>query len=286
MASTITNFSSIVDVQFPVPGQDNDTQGFRTNFGAIVSALETAQREISNLDIEQIGIINQLSNVTNLTTFNGTVITATVITSSGNITTNGNFIGDGSLITNISVPEITSIGTLTSLTLSNVETTATFSVSRGNLIINGIQSIVFYSTATTTSTYLANEGPGSFDSTLTLSTVTGVNIGDSFKLFSTDTVHTVTGINTVSNKITTEPFDPTLSIANGLTAGTVLTFTKGKVAGSVTYTASAPSTSKGAIGDKKGMIFADSSNVYVCYNDYVSTTTNIWARLATTGASW
>jgi hypothetical protein len=291
MASTITEITSSIDTAFPVPGQDNDTQGFRNNFANIKIGLERASAEINDLDIVQIGIANQLSNITNLTTFNGTTVTATSVTVNGNITaTNiaatGNFIGNGSLLTNLPLTNITAIGTLTDLTLSNTETTATFSVSRGNLIINGVDSIVFYSTATTSTTYQANEGPGSFDSTLTFGSVIGINIGDSFKLFSTDTVHTVKGVNTVSNKITTEPFNPSLAIANGLTAGSVITFTKGKVAGSVSYTSSAPPSSKGNFGDKKGMVFADSAYVYVCYTDYINTTTDIWSRVSTTGATW
>jgi hypothetical protein len=51
MASTITNFSSSIDAQFPVPGQDNDTQGFRNNFGNIKNALDIAASEISDLQV-------------------------------------------------------------------------------------------------------------------------------------------------------------------------------------------------------------------------------------------
>jgi hypothetical protein len=41
-------FSSINE-NFPVPGQDNDTQVFRDNFGVIKTSLEDAQTEISDL---------------------------------------------------------------------------------------------------------------------------------------------------------------------------------------------------------------------------------------------
>jgi hypothetical protein len=49
MTSAITTTN--IDVTFPVPGADNDTSGFRTNFGAIKNALDTAQAEISDLQI-------------------------------------------------------------------------------------------------------------------------------------------------------------------------------------------------------------------------------------------
>lgn len=38
-----------IDITYPIAGQDNDTQGFRTNFTNIVSNLNTAGREITAL---------------------------------------------------------------------------------------------------------------------------------------------------------------------------------------------------------------------------------------------
>ena len=51
MASTITNYSSAINVNFPVPGADNDSQGFRTNYTKIKSALSVASTEISALQL-------------------------------------------------------------------------------------------------------------------------------------------------------------------------------------------------------------------------------------------
>lgn len=39
-----------INVQFPVQGQDNPSQGFRTNFSAIKSALDNAKTEITSLE--------------------------------------------------------------------------------------------------------------------------------------------------------------------------------------------------------------------------------------------
>lgn len=44
------NFSSI-NANYPVAGQDNDSQGFRDNFGAIKVALSTASSEITSLQL-------------------------------------------------------------------------------------------------------------------------------------------------------------------------------------------------------------------------------------------
>lgn len=47
MASTITTTG--FDETFPVAGQDNDSQGFRTNFNVTKTALDTAKSEITTL---------------------------------------------------------------------------------------------------------------------------------------------------------------------------------------------------------------------------------------------
>jgi hypothetical protein len=192
MASTITEISSLIDTAFPVPGQDNDTQGFRNNFANIKNGLERAAEEISDLDIIQIGIANQLSNFTNPTTFDGTLVTATVITSqtinnSGDITVTGDgrFIGDGSQLSNLNVSNVRQIGTLTNLTVT------------GNVSVGTI---------------------------------------------------------------------------NGFTA--------------TVYIPNAPAASTGTVGDKQGMIHANSTTVFICYRDYVSTTTDIWAKLTTDSPTW
>jgi hypothetical protein len=51
VASTITNYSDAININFPIPGVDNDSQGFRTNFSKVQSALEVAGSEISDLQL-------------------------------------------------------------------------------------------------------------------------------------------------------------------------------------------------------------------------------------------
>lgn len=60
--STITSVSSLIDPQFPVPGQDNDTQGFRDNFGHIKAALEYTSAEITDLQIINSAIVYTVSD--------------------------------------------------------------------------------------------------------------------------------------------------------------------------------------------------------------------------------
>lgn len=61
MTSAITTTN--IDVYFPVPGADNDTQGFRNNFGEIANQLDTARAEISDLQIIQSALISLTSSV-------------------------------------------------------------------------------------------------------------------------------------------------------------------------------------------------------------------------------
>jgi len=62
MASTITNYSSAINIQFPIAGADNDSQGFRTNFSQIQSALKVASTEISELQLKSTNPKNLLLN--------------------------------------------------------------------------------------------------------------------------------------------------------------------------------------------------------------------------------
>ena len=54
----------------------------------------------------------------------------------------------------------------------------------------------------------------------------------------------------------------------------------------LTYAVSAPTSSKGASGDKAGTIYATTDTVYVCFNNYVNTTTSIWAKISADSISW
>ncbi len=50
MASTITNLINTIDVNFPVAGQDNDSQGFRNNFSIIQQSLLAQEGQIEDIN--------------------------------------------------------------------------------------------------------------------------------------------------------------------------------------------------------------------------------------------
>ena len=56
MSSTITQYSNQININFPVPGEDNDSQGFRTNFARIQSALQVAGQEISDIQLNAVNL--------------------------------------------------------------------------------------------------------------------------------------------------------------------------------------------------------------------------------------
>lgn len=56
MTSTVTDFSNLIDASYPIPGVDNDTQGFRDNFSSIKNALARTSDEISTLQLNSLDL--------------------------------------------------------------------------------------------------------------------------------------------------------------------------------------------------------------------------------------
>ncbi len=51
MTSTVTEITNLINPNFPVPGADNDSQGFRNNFANIQRGFSRAAEEITNLQV-------------------------------------------------------------------------------------------------------------------------------------------------------------------------------------------------------------------------------------------
>lgn len=91
MASTITQYSNLINVNFPVPGEDNDSQGFRSNFANIQSALSRAEKEITDVQVNAVNL-----NETN--DFGNNVIKRASLQNSSQVVAN---IGNVSLFVNV-----------------------------------------------------------------------------------------------------------------------------------------------------------------------------------------
>jgi hypothetical protein len=62
MTSNISTYSGAIVVDFPIAGADNDSQGFRTNYTKIKSALDVAATEISALQLVTTNTANLVLN--------------------------------------------------------------------------------------------------------------------------------------------------------------------------------------------------------------------------------
>ena len=80
MTSTVTNYSNLIDTSFPVPGVDNDTQGFRNNSMNIQQALDTAATEITNLQTQYGGLVTQINDATVIGDNFAAIVASTVTT--------------------------------------------------------------------------------------------------------------------------------------------------------------------------------------------------------------
>ena len=70
MPSTVTNFSTLIDIAYPEAGVSNNTQGFRTNFTNIQNSLNVAAQEITSLQVNAVDrtkAVNDLNFQTVLT---------------------------------------------------------------------------------------------------------------------------------------------------------------------------------------------------------------------------
>ena len=177
---------------------------------------------------------------------------------------------------------ITTLGTLTNVKVG----AATIKYDNSNLIISGVSGLTIETNSTISkilTDWSGGSGLLSTINTLTFTSVTGIDLGDTFKLWGSETAtHIVKSINTASNQITTDPFDSTSAITSGSVGdGSSITFFKGLLYNSVYYAAGAPGAAIGAAGDKRGAIFATSSTIYVCYANYDGTSP-IWAKVSTT----
>jgi hypothetical protein len=47
-----------------------------------------------------------------------------------------------------------------------------------------------------------------------------------------------------------------------------------------------PYSATGSPGDTKGMMYANTNSVYLCFSDYIDNSTKIWIKLDTASTSW
>jgi len=156
-----------IDATFPVPGRDNDSQGFRSNFGLIKTGLETAATEISTLQANKADLVEQ-STFVNQTPAVSTSTGAIVVL--GGVGIGGDLYIGGVLnvADSIAITSATVFNTTTSeVYVSGTYGTPTFTIApviRNNHTWRGRQQISSVSAYDTTSTgtylYVATSATG------------------------------------------------------------------------------------------------------------------------------
>jgi hypothetical protein len=244
--------------------------------------------------------------VTGNSSFLGTLAISGAVVSSGTITakslslsdtlsvttaTAAYFVGDGSGLTNITISSAYSTTPITGIKTKNLtlvsqsgNTNSSFYVNTQTLFVTDVTKIVVVSTLTFTTTLSSWAGSGgTMDiNQVTVASVTGVGSGANqfnyFKLWAGDPIfHPVNSVG--GTTITTDYFDTTDANNAGVTAGSTVTFYKTNSPTLTMYSTAVPTSVKGQVGDKKGMMIATGAYIYMCFQDYTDGVADIWVRV-------
>lgn len=151
MADSAITYTGI-DEEFPVPGQDNDSQGFRDNFSQIKTALETANGELTDL-------LTAVARTDGANNFNGNNIqNANLLAVSGAIYQPQDFDSDTQVEWNDGVAQKLTISSAITLTFTNFPTGGQkYASTRLILKSNGGSHTVNFETGSNGNLYFSNK---------------------------------------------------------------------------------------------------------------------------------
>ncbi len=156
-----------IDATFPVPGRDNDSQGFRSNFGLIKTGLETAATEISTLQANKADLVEQSTFVNQtpaVSTSTGAIVVLGGVGIGGDLYVGGVLnVSDSIVITsatifNTSTSEVIVTGTYGTPTFTIAEIIKNNHKFRGKQQISPVAA--YDSTSTGTFLYVATSATG------------------------------------------------------------------------------------------------------------------------------
>jgi hypothetical protein len=244
-----------IDVNYPVPGVNNNSQGFRDNFASIKNNINIAATEIS--DLQNKVVLKQALDGTTLNNDMANSVISNAATRGFRATTNnlGNALS-GTVLVNVSLADV-HYGTIagdTILSFGSWAPTNTQSNVELNLSISNNQATI------------------SFPSSVTISPDSGVTTLENYANVSNVATLTVPyGVSEVDFRISTIDCGNTLTIEP---------INRPRVA---TQIQPRTPTAVGAQGDVAGTTCFDSTYFYVCTASYDGTT-HIWKRI--TLSSW
>jgi hypothetical protein len=263
-----------INTKYPVPGVNNNTQGFRDNFTNIKNNLSTAAREITDLQ-SKVVVKSALTGSTVNNDMANTLISnalvrsfrATTYNLGNNITTSGE---TASLKINVSLADV-QYGTITGDTVldfggwapagtqSNVQ--LILSVANANATLTFPDTIIgangFPVQGMTTSARVLENYASNSSSTVPAASTSYTN-----------KVTTPYGVNQLHYTISTTDCGSTIEIAptNRNTKTNQIT--------------TRTPTATGQPGDTIGTICSDSAFLYICIGNYVDNSTTIWKKVA------
>lgn len=297
--STITNFSNTINTAFPVPGVDNDTQGFRDNYSKIVNSFAVASGEIT-------GLLQANNNLQTIIT-NATVVGSNYATNIANSVTtlviNSLTIGAPDIVTPTVNLWYTTTITSALLTLSNIISTSTaylqgqINADETNIAALQTTTAVLANTSTiiynSLTNYVVPVIDGHSSQFVTVNTeISQLQTTASNLWVASQPLINGTFQSQLSNVITTASnlFNITYGntgILNNLsTINSEISALQAAQANSLNNV-SVPTSSKGKTGDKTGMIAVTDQYLFYCYGNY-NGSSDIWAyvAVANTSTTW
>lgn len=244
-----------INIGYPTPGVNNSSQGFRDNFSAIKTNLDTAGSEITELQNKSI-VKSALTGITLDNDMNNTLISnAQTLRFRGSTYALGN----------------------------NLSGIVTVDLSKGDLqygTVTGNATLEFTKwapsgTSSTVTVYLTVSSP-----TIQITLPASATIGSrTLENYQSNTVTVLGSLGLDTPSVLAYQFST-------YDCGTTITVTPvNRPRKATQLTTTTPTTSIGAAGDRAGQIAVDSSYIYVCTGSYDGVS-NIWKRVALTGGSW
>lgn len=244
-----------INVNYPTPGVNNSSQGFRDNFTGIKNNLDTASSELT--DLQNKAVVKSALDGTNLNNDMNNTLISNALTLNFRATT-------------------FSLG-------NNLSGLVTVDLTKGDVqygTVTGNVSLEFTKWAPTGTQSKVQLILTVASPTLQITLPTSVTIGKSTIENCTGNVITVLGSLGLD---TPSVLHYTFTTTDCGTTVEIIPMNRPRVATQLTV--NPPATSKGVRGDKAGTVTVDSSYLYVCVANWDGTT-NIWKRVALAGGAW
>jgi hypothetical protein len=245
--------TSGINVNYPIPGQNNSSQGFRDNFASIKTNLNTAANEITDLQTKVV-VKQALANSTVNNDMEGTLISNASTRGFRATTYNLGSSLSGIVVVNVQSGDVqygTVVGDVT-LQFSGWAPTGTQSNVQLQLAVSNANAII------------------SFPSEV-------VNSNNNFGVTTLENYAVVANVATVTAPAGVSQLDYRLSSLD--CGNTILIEPYNRPRKVTQIQTTVPASNVGSLGDRAGTVAVDSDYLYVCVGTYDGSTA-IWKRVS------